>query len=365
MKAPVFTLSLLTLLTGLPSCHKPSPTVSSAEAAAPSAPPAKPITIKTARSEKRAMPRYLRVTGQLQAAWDALVAADAAGKVETTPVERGTQVRQGDALVRLDERLARMSLREAEATVALAKAQAELSASELQRNQPLAESKAIAPADFKRLSTDNAAKESQLAAAEARRDMAQKALQDAIIPAPFEGIVAERLVSPGEYVRPGQPVARVVQTTTLRLVVNVSESAVGRIQEGQRIEFSVAAYPGVTFQGKVNHLGSTLRESSRDLLVEAAVENADGRLKPGLFAEARLVTGDEQALAVPQEALRIEGTRRKLYVPRENRLEERLVEVGESRDGWVEIRQGLAEGESVMLKPGAEAADGVAVNLQP
>jgi multidrug efflux pump subunit AcrA (membrane-fusion protein) len=68
---------------------------------------------------------------------------------------------------------------------------------------------------------------------------------------------------------------------------------------------------------------------------------------------------------VPDKALRIEGTRRKLYVIKDGRLEERLVEVGESRDGWIEIRQGLADGEYVMLNPGTEAADGAPVILQP
>ena len=95
------------------------------------------------------------------------------------------------------------------------------------------------------------------------------------------------------------------------------------------------------------------------------MDNQDGRLKPGLFAEARLITGDEKAVAVPAAALRIEGTRRKLFIIRKDQLEERLVEIGETREDWIEIRQGLADGESVVLNPNESAADGVPVVLKP
>ncbi len=311
------------------------------------------------------MPRYLRVTGQLQAVWDAMVAADAAGKVQETPVERGSVVKAGDVLVRLDARTSDLSLKEAEASVALARAQAELSASELKRNEPLAQTKAIAAADFKRLKTDTAAKEAQLASAEARRDMAQKTVKDATILAPFAGTVAERMVSPGEYVQPSSAVIRLVDTSTLRLVVNVSENAVGKVQVGQMVNFNVAAYPGETFEGKVNHIGAAVRESTRDLVVEALVDNAKGRLKPGLFAEARLVLAQEPAVTVPSEALRVDGPRRKLFVVEKEELHERLVEIGEAHAGRVEIRRGVNAEEVVMLKPEASAVDGAHVKATP
>lgn len=362
MKPPApLAAAAIAFMLGITACHKPPP---AAETVAPPA-PAKPIDVTAAKVESRSMPRYLRVTGQIQAEWDAMVAADASGKVESTPVERGAVVKAGDVLVKLDERVAQINLREAESSVALAKAQAELSGSEYERNQPLAAARAIAQADLNRLRTDTTAKDAQLAAAEARRDMAQKSLKDAVIVAPFAGTVAERLVSPGEYVQPGKAVARVVDTFTLRLILNLPEVAVGRVKPGQTVEFNVAAYPKVTFQGKINFIGAAVRESSRDLLVEAAVDNQDGRLKPGLFAEARLSTGDEKALAVPATALRVDGTKRRLFIIKNNQLEERLVDIGESKDDWVEIRQGVSEGESVVLKPGPDAADGVPAVSKP
>jgi membrane fusion protein (multidrug efflux system) len=102
-----------------------------------------------------------------------------------------------------------------------------------------------------------------------------------------------------------------------------------------------------------------MREASRDLVVEAAVDNADGTLKPGFFCDARILLSEVKATVVPIDALRIEGSRRKVFViQKSGTLLERLVEVGETHDGFIEIRRGLTPGESVLQKPGADALDG-------
>lgn len=355
--------SALALICILPACHKAPP-------AAPSTPPPAapdPIVITTAKAEMRKMPRYLRVTGQLIAAQDARVASDGSGKVLEVPVERGSIVKAGDVLVKLDERTAVLSLREAEASVALAEAQIGLSRSELKRNEPLAKSRAIAEADFLKLKTDLAAKEAQLASVVARRDLAQKSVKDAVVLAPFSGTVAERMVTAGEFVGAGTPVVQLVEISMLKLAVNIPETSVGKVSVDQKVEFSVGSYPGEKFEGRLKFLGATVRESSRDLPVEAEVSNADGKLKPGLFAEARIILGEESAIAVPTRAVRVDGARRKIFVSENQQLTERLVEVGESTSDWIEIRRGVAAGEAVMLDPGAEATDGAPVknNAQP
>ena len=102
--------------------------------------------------------------------------------------------------------------------------------------------------------------------------------------------------------------------------------------------------------GTLKFLGAAMREASRDLVVEATVENTDGTLRPGFFCNARIRLSEEKAAVVPVEALRVEGSRRKLFViEKNNTLSERLVEVGETREGFIEIRRGAAAGESVLL----------------
>lgn len=321
---------------------------------------------KTAQAVEHTFPRFLRVTGQLAAKSDSVVAADTAGKVIEVPVERGSVVKAGDVLARLDERQPRLLLAEATAAVSLAQSRLTLAKHEQARNQPLAEKKAIADSAYQLLLTEVVAREAEVAANTARQGQAQKMLDDCVIRTPFAGVVAEKAVDPGEFVGPGVPVARVVESSTLRLVLNVPETEVGSLAVGQKVEFTTAAFMKRDFKGTLQHIGAAMREISRDLVVEAEVDNADGALIPGFFCDARILLREEQALAVPENALRLDGSKRKLFVVgRDGTLLERLVDIGETRDGFVEIRLGVKQGETVLAEPGPEASDGLKFEPAP
>ncbi|TDU72907.1 RND family efflux transporter MFP subunit [Prosthecobacter fusiformis] len=353
--------SLILLLAAaywLVSCQKAAPDPA-ADAVPKAAPP--PVKGSTATAQEHTFPRFLRVTGQLTGQHDAVVAADSTGRVMTAPVERGSMVKPGDVLATLDDRQARLALDEANASAELAKSRLALAKNEQERNKPLAEKKAVADADYQKLLTEVSAREAELAGAVSRQEQAQKTLDDCVIRAVTGGVVAERMVDPGEYVRVDSAVARVVDQSTMRLVLNVPETEVGGLKIGQTVEFTTAAFAGETFTGKLKFLGAAMREASRDLVIEAAVDNADGKLRAGFFCDARIQMREEKAIAVPSDALRIEGSRRKVFVVIQdsNTLSERLVEVGETREGFTEIRRGVSKDETVLVKPPAEAADGL------
>ncbi len=340
---------------------------SKAPAAAPAAvqKPVEAITVKTTVAQEGPMPRYLRLTGEITAAQNAAVAADTTGKVMETPVERGSVVKAGDVLVQLDNRTAALNLAEAEANVVQAKSKLDLAESEVKRNTPLAQMKAVAETDFARIKADRDGAAASYAASQARRDMTKKTLEDATIRAPFDGTVAERFVATGEYVMADSKVARVIDLQHLRLLVNVAEPSVGLIKVGQKVEFSVTPFPGEVFTGTVKFIGAAVRAESRDLQVEAEVINADGRLRPGLFVEARLALPEQIAITLPVSAVRTDGAIQKVWVVQSGQLNERLVEVGETDKGRIEIRRGVQKGETVVLAPGAEAADGALVKTTP
>lgn len=309
------------------------------------------------------MPRYLSFTGELKGSRQAMLAPDVAGKVVAAPIERGSLVKEGDVILQLDDRSAKLALQEAEASVADAQLKVDWARSELSRNQTLLKPGAISALDYERLKLNGATTQSMLTAATARRDSAQKALNDTVLRAPFSGMIVERLAEAGEYVTTSTGVALLVATHELRLIIQVPETEVGQVREGQVASFKVPAFPQATFTGTVKHLGGALRESTRDLAVEAAVANPDGQLRPGMFCEGRLVLAEERSLALPAPAVRMDGTTAKVFVVRDGAVEERIVEVGETNNGLVEIREGVAAGEVVVLAPGAEATDGMKVTL--
>ncbi len=323
------------------------------------------VPIATCTVAEGSVPRYLYFTGELRGAKEAMLAADVAGKVVAAPIERGSVVKEGDVVLKLDNRAATLALREAEAALTEANLKADWARDELTRNQSMAKSNAISALEFERLKLNRSSTESAVAAASARRDTAKKALSDTELRAPFTGVVVERLTEVGEFITSSTGVARLVAAKDLRLIIDVPETDVGQVSEGQLVSFTVPAFPSATFNGTVKYLGAALRESTRDLVIEAVLPNADGRLKPGMFAEGRLALAEQRSLMLPVAALRADGRVHKVFVVKDGAVEERLVEIGEQKEDHVEIRQGVSAGEVVLLSPGIDATDGMKVALAP
>jgi multidrug efflux pump subunit AcrA (membrane-fusion protein) len=120
----------------------------------------------------------------------------------------------------------------------------------------------------------------------------------------------------------------------------------------------VPAFPDTDFVAKVRYISPIVRESGRDLLVEAEIAAVDGRLLQGMFAEVRLALAERPGLVVPGSAVRKESGLHKVLVPEGEHLSERIVEVGMKTGSWTEIRSGLIEGDTVVVQPRQEARDG-------
>ena len=333
---------------------------------AQTAPPAKAapaVAVRTVTVANQTLPRTMTLTGSLTAHRESDVAADVTGKVAAVFVERGTRVKAGQPLVRLDRRTAALMEVEASSAASASESQAALAQTECARAEKLFADGAINQAENDRAQAQCRTAISSAHAARARRQMAGKTLGDLIIKAPFAGTVADRFVNPGEYVRPDSKVAEVVVLDTLRLELAVPENALASFGVGAEVAFKVAAFPEETFTGKVRFVGATVRRATRDLLVEAVVDNRDERLRPGMFAIAEVKLGEVQMPVVPQGALRSDeraGTDRVLIVQR-GVLEERLVHTGSRQGQNVAIQAGLKAGEQVVLSPAASLRDGLAV----
>jgi len=364
------------------------------KAADPRAP--EPLAVDTVAVESRTIDRYLRVTGSLTADEQAEVSAETAGRVIATPVERGTRVSQGTVLVRLSSAETSAQLQEAEANagqiearlglgqgqtfdpkrvpdVMNAKASLDWAESEFARIGSLLDQKVVSQAEYDQRRTQveaarqqyqvalNSAEQSyrSLEAARARVALARKAVGDTVVRAPFSGLVAERLVSVGDYVTKGTRVATVVKVDPLRVELTVPEQSISLVKVGQSVRLAVDAYAGEEFAATVRFVSPALRSDQRALTVEAIAENPDGRLKPGLFATALLRQADETAaLLVPRSAVEtISGTSR-VYVVKDGRAEERIVTTGEVIGELIELTSGVAKGERVASDPKGRLTDG-------
>lgn len=321
------------------------------------------LSVATAEAKARRLPRNLELIGTLIANRESDVAADASGKIAWIGVERGDRVRKGDALARIDAREAALLEQESRAQVESARTRARLAQTECERATRLHKLGAIDRAEYDRTRAQCDAAVLEIDAAVARQRIASKAVADVVVRAPFDGVVAERFVNAGEYVRPDSRVAALVQLDPLRLELAVPEDAVARFSVGAEVEFQVAAFANETFSGRVRFIGAAVRRATRDLVVEAAVENPSERLRPGIFAHAAVALGEVVLPVIPRSALRSDeraGTDR-VFVVADGRLEERLVQAEPASDGAVAVRDGLREGERVVLLPAADLRDGLRV----
>ncbi len=344
---------LLPLLALAPACNRAS------ASEAPHAESA--VLVSTIEVTSRTVAKTQTLTGSLTPNRKSDVAADATGKVAAILVERGTLLSAGAAIVRLDRRSASLAEEEAAAQAGAAKAQQALAERECARADKLFAEGAINGVEHDRALTQCAASRLQATAAAARARLAGKNLGDAVVRAPFRGLVADRYVSEGEYVRPDTRVATLVEIDPLRLELSVPEAAVHVLQKSSEVAFQVAAFPNETFHGKVRYVGPSVRRQSRDLLVEAVVANPDHRLLPGMFATAQLVTGSGAQPVIPESAIKHDSEVDRVYVVAGDRLEERLVALGQPQPDGIAVLSGVRVGESVVTCITPELRDGALV----
>ena len=177
--------------------------------------------------------------------------------------------------------------------------------------------------------------------------MQSRALADAIVKAPFSGLVADRLVSRGEYVTPGQKLFELVSLDPIEVEFHLSEVDSSRVKVGNEVGVRVAPFPDETFSASVTIVSPTIDSRTRTLRVKAQLENKEGRLRPGLFARVDLGIAKREGVAmIAEEAVlqRADGAVVFRAVA-DNRVERRVIEVGAHHDGMVEVVSGLAPGD--------------------
>ena len=304
------------------------------------------------------VPRFLTLTGSLVAYEDSDVAAGAAGKVVSVHVERGSVVKKGEVLARLDARAVSANLEDARAQVVLAKSQQSLANADCERNEKLFAGGTVSSADHDRALAQCRNAAAQVTSASARLSMLEISASDATIRAPFDGVVAERSVAVGEFVQQPSKVVTLVALDPLRLQLTVPEASASLVQKDQPVEFTLTARPNVVHQAKVSFVGAGLRQGTRDLVVEALVPNKERTLLPGQFATARVKLSQQPLPVVPRTAVLAEGARHKLFVVSDGRLEERFVQVSEGGGDTVGVVAGVRAGERVVAVARPELRDG-------
>ena len=393
------------------ACGKSNAESNNKQAAANATPEA--VQVSTAAALTRELPRYVEATGSLAADEQTDVAPAVAGRVVAVGVDLGSYVGRGAMLVRLDDADARLRLtqlqaqaqqaqsgvRQAEARIGLRPGQAfdpnrvaevgasrvalELADKQLRRFERLIESGDVSRASFdqQKAQRDGLQQQYEAAvqaarqnyagvataraaanAAEAGVAQARKAVSDVVVYAPISGYVAERPADLGEYVSTSSKVATIVRTNPLRLRIDIPEQLIGVVSAGQGVSVTTSAYADRAFAGRIARISPNITAASRTLTVEAEIDNGQGLLKPGQFATVRITQAKgDAAVLIPSRAVRTEQDVSRVYVVRDGRVQERVVQLGQVEGELVEVKTGISADELVATSNVETLKDGVAV----
>jgi membrane fusion protein, multidrug efflux system len=342
-----------TVLLVLPACRQ--------EASANAKPPEKAIHVDVVKVTDRPVPRELLLTGTLSANQRTDLAANAAGRVLQTYVERGQKVTAGQLLAQLDVRSARLVASEAKANVDTAEVEIAAAKADCNRYTPLLAKGAITQQEYDKAMTQCQTTVTSAEAAKARAAAASQTLVDGTIRAPFAGSIAERFVSAGDYVKVDTKVVTLIVSDPIRLKLSVPEANVAAVHEGLDVTFETVAVPSRIFHSTIKYVGREVREATRDMVVEAVTPNPDGALIPGMFVTAHLPVAEVTLPVIPTSAVVRFGAADTVFVVADKHLQQRVVQTGTVFGDQIAIRDGLAKDEVVVTKPSNTTADGVAV----
>jgi len=272
--------------------------------------------------------------------------------VRRVAFESGDVVKAGDVLVDLSGGAQLARLEEAQAAYQEADRQ-------LRRQQDLANRQLIA---VSLLDAQRAARD----AARARMDVVRAELADRVITAPFDGVLGLRQVSPGTLVTPGTPIATLDDISVIKLDFSVPERFLAVLARGQEITARSATYPDRSFQGEVASIDSRIDPVTRAVMVRAVVPNPDRLLRPGMLMSVRLFLEERKTIVVPEIAVVQVGLDSFVFRVTPQKTAERVkVELGARRKGEVEIAQGLAAGDRVVVEGIVKLTDGAQVEEAP
>jgi len=315
--------------------------------------------------EPRGLDRVLPLTGSLAPLTEATVKAKVAGELVAVTVREGESVKQGQVLARIDltEVQAKVAAREAD----VAGARAQLVWAEKNRNQQkaLLEKSFISQSAFDNIQSNYEVAAAKLHAADAELVVARKSQGDAVLVAPFSGIVSQRHAQPGERVALDAKVVSIVDLSRLQLEASVPPAAIGQVQVGQAMSFRVEGFGERDFAGRIERINPAATAGSRSISVYAVIDNREGLLRGGMFAQGALTLSRiDGALVVPASAVREEIGQTFVYAIDGGLVKKKNVRVGPpDAAGRVQVLDGLAAGDQIVRVNLGSLREGVAARL--
>jgi RND family efflux transporter MFP subunit len=332
-----------------------------------------PMTVELASTSRADVSQTLTVVGNLVGEQTVAVVPKAAGRLEAVYVKLGDRVSRGQRIAKIEDQEIHEQVKQAEAAFEVGRAsirqrEADLKFAEtnLNRSKELFGRQLLprqtlddADAQYQAAAAQVELARAQLTQSGARLEELRINLANTVISSPVNGFVARRAADAGAHVSQNAPVVDVVDISTVRLVANVVEKDLRRVEQGEPAKVEVDAFPGETFGGRVARVAPVLDPATRTAQIEVEIPNPGNRLKPGMYARVNLTIEQRaRALTVPSNAIVNVDGQRGVFLAQKNTAAFRAVDIGIEDPARVEVLQGLNDGDRVITTGAAALQNG-------
>lgn len=308
----------------------------------------------------------IRINGFIQPARRVTLTARLSGTLATVEADVGIAVRAGDVIARFDTESLTLSQNRLVATTEAKAATLLRAQKDLERTRSLAASGGVAQAKLTEVETDVAVLKAELRALQAEEAEAQRALDDAVVTAPFDGIVNARRINPGQAVSINTELFEIVDIAQLDLVALIPPQESAGLSIGQKASIEIEGLPSNSLSARLDRISPATLDNSRSLQVYLRLEHLAPGLRGGMFGHGLLeIANHKNILAVPAAAIAKEGEETFVRTIADGVVHKQPVALGSARIGedLVEIQSGLNEGDVVITVPLPDVSNGTSVKI--
>jgi RND family efflux transporter MFP subunit len=327
-----------------------------------------PALITVTQAIKGDFEVVLETLGTLEVLADPKIGAEVAGRVTQVLARTGTRVKAGDLMAVIDAGDVALQNKADEAEARRIEALAKQQEKHAERQQTLMDKGFLSKNAGEDVAAQRAALAAQHEAARARADNSRRSAGKMQVRAPIDGIVEVQIVSPGDYVKVGDPLFNLVSPKKLRAHLPFAESLGPRLKLGQEVRLVSPLAPGKVFASRIKDIRPGIVEGSRSLDVLVDIDN-DGSLRGGGTVNAAVVVSAKaEALTVPEQSVVLRPAGKVVYVVADvdgqKKAQQKPVKVGAKRSGRIEVLEGLAGGETIALDGAGFLTNGAAVAIK-
>jgi RND family efflux transporter MFP subunit len=321
-----------------------------------------PLAVTTAAVREIQKPNTLKLTGTVEGLTSAIISSRFAGKIDQILVEDGQAVCKGAPLLILDTQELANAVRIAQNNIRKTEANFNTAQADYQRFYNLYNNNAVTKQQLESAEARMLTSRTEVDDAYANLNNAQKQVADGTIVSPVTGVVANKAATIGQVVSPGTALLTVEQIDQVYVVVNIEQKDIIAAKLGAAVTITVDAYPAQAFSGTVAVINPVAGNESRMFRVKIKVDNPDQLLKPGMFAQLALTSGEPQSvLAIPRTAMMTQKGLHYVYVAENGQAKKTLVETGNLIGDLIEIKTGLQPGMVVVIDNLDKIKDGDAL----